>query len=168
MSLSFHIAQVNIARALAPMEDPVMAGFVARLDDINSLAESSPGFIWRLKTDEGNATALRPYEDDRILFNLSVWETPARLKQFVFRSMHADVMRQRKSWSEHFGEAYYALWWIEASHIPSMDEAKARLEYLRHRSETGHAFSFAAPFAHADSPAGSPADALASLSQSHG
>lgn len=164
MSLSFHIAQVNIARALAPLEDPVMAGFVARLDDINSLAESSPGFIWRLKTGEGNATALRPYEDDRILFNLSVWETPAQLRHFVFRSMHADVMRQRKSWFERFGKAYYALWWIEAGHIPLIDEAKARLEYLRHHGETGHAFSFAGPFAHADSPA----DAPASLSQSHG
>jgi hypothetical protein len=165
MSLSFHIAQVNIARALTPLEDPVMAGFVARLDDINALAESSPGFIWRLKTDEGNATALRPYDDDRILFNLSVWESPAQLKQFVFRSMHADVMRQRKSWFERFGDAYYALWWIEAGHIPSIDEAKARLRHLQLHGETGHAFSFAGPFANTDSPAHAP---VTSLSQSHG
>jgi hypothetical protein len=165
MPQQFHIAQVNIGRALAPLDDPVMAGFVARLEDINLLAESSAGFVWRLQTDEGNATSLRPYDDDRILFNLSVWETPAQLKQFVFRSAHSNVMRQRKSWFEPFGDAYYALWWIEAGHIPSIDEAKARLQHLRIHGETEHAFSFAGPFANSDSPADVP---LPSLSPSHG
>ena len=142
-----------------------MAGFVTRLDDINALAEASDGFIWRLKTDEGNATSLRPYDDERILFNLSVWETPAQLKHFLFRSAHADVMRQRKSWFERFGDAYYALWWIEAGHIPSIDEAKARLQYLQLHGETRHAFSFAGSFANTDMPV----DAAAiSLSRSHG
>jgi hypothetical protein len=154
MTRQFHLAQVNIARALAPLEDPIMAGFVGRLDEINALAESSDGFVWRLKTDDGNATALRPYNDDRILVNLSVWHTPILLKQFVYRSMHAEVMRQRTSWFERFGASYYALWWIEAGHIPSIDEAKARLEHLQRHGETGYAFSFAAPFANADVPSG--------------
>jgi hypothetical protein len=161
----FHIAQINIARALAPIDSPVMAGFVARLDDINALAESSPGFVWRLKTDEGNATSLRPYDDERILVNLSVWETPGQLKQFIFRSAHADVMRQRKSWFERFGKPYYALWWIEAGHTPSIEEAKARLEHLQTHGETAHAFSFSSRFADSDSPAGAPA---ASVASSHG
>lgn len=152
MSRQFQLAQINIARALAPMEDPVMAGFVARLDEINALAESSPGFVWRLKTDAGNATSLRPYDDDRILVNLSVWESPSQLKQFIFRSAHADVMRQRKSWFERFGKPYYALWWIPAGRIPSIDEAKERLEHLQAHGESPYAFSFSSAIADADSP----------------
>src|SRR6266699_6999239 len=86
-----HIAQVNIARMKAPLEDPVMAGFVARLEEINALADRSPGFVWRLQTSEGNATYLRPYDDDRILFNISVWETVEQVKQYVYRTAHAEL-----------------------------------------------------------------------------
>ncbi|RJF97529.1 DUF3291 domain-containing protein [Noviherbaspirillum saxi] len=138
-----HIAQVNIARALAPIDDPVMAGFVARLDDINAVADSSPGFVWRLKTDAGNATSLNPYNDDRVLFNMSVWASVEHLKQFVYRSAHAQVMRQRKSWFERFREPYTALWWIAPGHIPTIAEAKERLAYLQLNGDTEFAFSFA-------------------------
>lgn len=138
-----HIAQVNIARALAPIDDPVMAGFVARLDDINAVADSSPGFVWRLKTDEGNATSLNPYNDDRILFNMSVWESIDHLKHFVYHSAHAQVMRQRKSWFERIRDAYTALWWIEPGRIPTIAEAKERLAYLQLYGDTEFAFSFA-------------------------
>jgi hypothetical protein len=140
------LAQVNIARAHAPIDDPLMAGFVARLDQINALAESSPGFIWRLKTDEGNATALQVYDDERILFNLSVWESPQHLRQFVYRSAHAEVMKQRKEWFERFREAHMALWWIAPGHIPTIAEAKERLTYLQLNGETEFAFSFASLF----------------------
>ncbi len=85
---------------LVPLDDPLLAEFVARLKDINALADSSPGFVWRLATATGNATALRPYDDDRILFNLSVWESPEQLRDFIYRSVHVEVMRQRKSWFE--------------------------------------------------------------------
>ena len=141
--MPFHLAQVNIARAKGSMDDAVMAGFVARLDDINALADGSPGFVWRLQTPEGNATALHPYDDDRILFNLSVWQTPEHLRAFVYRSMHVEVMRQRKAWFERFDGMYYALWWVPAGHVPSIDEAKARLEHLGTRGESAHAFTFA-------------------------
>src|SRR5215470_15816625 len=113
----FHLAQVNIARLRAPLDDPLLAGFVVRLDDVNALADAAPGFVWRLQTDSGNATALRPYDDDRILVNLSVWQSPEHLRAFVYRSAHAEVLRQRKSWFERFDEAYYALWWVTAGHI---------------------------------------------------
>lgn len=138
-----HLAQVNIARALAPLDDPQMSGFVERLDDINALAETSPGFVWRLKTDEGNATSLRPYDDDRILFNLSVWQTPEHLQQFVYRSPHASVMRQRKAWFERFKDVHMALWWIPPGHVPTISEAKERLRYLQLNGESEFAFSFA-------------------------
>jgi hypothetical protein len=150
MQRNFHLAQVNIGRVRAPIDDPLMAGFVARLEDINALADASPGFVWRLQTESGNATELRPYDDDRILINLSVWETPEQLRDFVYRSAHTEVMRQRKAWFERFSGMYYALWWIPAGHIPSLVEAKERLEHLRAHGESPHAFSFAMLFPQPD------------------
>jgi hypothetical protein len=151
MKSRFQIAQVNIGRILAPLDDPLLAGFVAKLEEINALADSSPGFVWRLQTDAGDATSLRPYDDDRVLFNLSVWANPANLRDFVYRSEHAGVMRQRKSWFERFDGMYYALWWVPIGHIPAIGEAKDRLEYLRACSESAHAFSFANVFPAPDS-----------------
>src|SRR4029453_12790504 len=142
MPQRFHIAQVNIARLRAPIDDPMLAGFVARLDDVNALADAAAGFVRRLQTDAGNAAALHAYDDDRILFNLSVWESPERLRDFVYRSAHVEVMRQRKSWFERFDGPYYALWWVPAGHVPSIDEAKERLEHLRAHGESAHSFSF--------------------------
>lgn len=138
-----HVAQVNVARARAPIDDPLMADFVARLAEINALADSSPGFVWRLQTDAGDATSLQPYDDERILVNLSVWETPEHLKQYVYRSAHTDVMRQRKTWFERFGDVHIALWWIEPGHVPTIAEAKERLRYLQVNGESEFAFSFA-------------------------
>src|ERR1041384_5449278 len=106
---NLHIAQVNIARMKGPLEGPVMAGFVARLEEINALADRAPGFVWRFQNESGNATYLRPYEDDRILFNLSVWENAEALKGYVYRSAHAEVMRQRAQWFEHLSDAWLAL-----------------------------------------------------------
>ena len=146
MQCTCHIAQINIARARAPMDDPLMAGFVARLDDINALADSSPGFVWRLQTEDGNATSVQAYEDPMMLVNLSVWKTPEDLKQFVFRSDHVNVMRQRRKWFEPLGDVPYALWWIEAGRIPSLSEARERLTYLQRNGESEFAFSFASLF----------------------
>ncbi len=143
---NLHIAQVNIARMTAPLDDPLMAGFVARPDEINALADQSPGFIWRLQTSAGNATYLRPYEDDRILFNLSVWETLDHLKQYVYQSAHAGLLRQRREWFEKFAGAYLALWWLPNSHRPSVEEAKRRLAHLDAHGPTSLAFTFKQPF----------------------
>jgi hypothetical protein len=143
MSTLYQLAQINIGRVRAPVTDPLMAGFVARLDEINALADAAPGFVWRLKDDAGNATAFRPYaNDDRILINMSVWETPTHLRDFVYRTAHVGVMRQRKSWFERFEGMYYALWWVPHGHIPSLKEATDRLEHLRTHGESTHAFSF--------------------------
>jgi len=141
-----HLAQVNIARMKAPIDSEVMAGFVARLDEINALADGSSGFVWRLQGDEGNAMYLRPYDDDRIIFNFSVWETFDDLKQFVYRTVHAELLRDRKSWFEQFDGAYVALWWVPAGHIPTIDEAKQRLAYLDAHGPTEVAFTFKAPY----------------------
>jgi hypothetical protein len=120
---TYHLAQLNIGRIRAPLETATMAGFVSRLQDINALADAAPGFVWRLKTEDGDATAIRPYEDDRMLVNLSVWTGLGELRDFVYRSPHADVMRQRRAWFE------------------------PRLEYLRQHGDTAHAFTYRHPFA---------------------
>jgi uncharacterized protein DUF3291 len=139
---TYRIAQVNIGRMRAPLDDPFMAGFVARLDEINALADRSAGFVWRLQASEGNAAYLRPYDDDRILINMSVWETVEHLKHFVYRSMHVELVRQRADWFEKFNGAYSALWWVPAAHVPSVDEAKKRLEYLERNGPTEFSFTF--------------------------
>jgi hypothetical protein len=139
---SYHLAQVNIGRALGETDDPIMHGFMSRLDELNAIADRSPGFVWRLQTEEGNATYLRPYDDNRIMVNLSVWETVEHLKAYVYKTIHAELIQQRREWFEKFEGAYMALWWVEAGHIPTVGEAKQRLEYLQLNGETPRAFTF--------------------------
>jgi hypothetical protein len=144
---TYHIAQVNIGRVRAGLEDPRMAGFVERLDEINALADRSPGFVWRLQTSAGNATYFRPYEDDdRILLNMSVWETIEELRHYVYRTAHVEVLRHRQEWFEVFAGTYAALWWVPAGHIPGIDEAKKRLAYLEAHGPTEFAFDFKTTF----------------------
>jgi len=138
----FHLAQVNIGRILAPLESPVMEGFVSRLDEINALADRSPGFVWRLQTDAGNAAYLRPYDDDRLLFNLSVWKSVEELKDYVYRSVHAELLKGRRAWFEALDTPVFALWWVPAGHLPSVDEAKRRLARLQVEGPSDYAFTF--------------------------
>jgi hypothetical protein len=138
----FHLAQVNIARAKAPLDSPELADFTRRLDEINALADGSEGFVWRLQTAEGNATYVRAYDDDRILVNLSVWESVEALKQYVYRTAHAELLRDRRKWFEHFDGAYVALWWVPACHTPGVDEAKERLAHLETHGPSPFAFTF--------------------------
>ena len=142
---AYHLAQCNIGRVRATLDSPVMAGFVAGLDPINRLADSTPGFVWRLETEDGDATAIRPFEDDMLLINMSVWESVDALAGFVYRSAHRDVMRQRNQWFEKM-DIYMVLWWIEAGTIPTVTDAKDRLELLRRNGPTADAFTFRTPF----------------------
>ena len=142
----YQIAQVNIARMLAPLSDPLMAEFVAQLDTINALADCSPGFVWRLQTSEGDATAIRPYDDDMILFNLSVWASLTDLTNYVYASDHRQVMKRRRQWFARFAGPYTTLWWVPEGHIPSVEEAVERLDHLRTHGETPYAFTFKKPF----------------------
>lgn len=140
------LAQINIARMLAPIDSPVMADFVAQLDVINALAEGSPGFVWRLVGAGNDATSLRPFPDDYLIVNMSVWESMDALKQYVYRSDHTRVMRARAKWFEKLGEAHMVLWWVPAGHIPTVEEAKSRLMVLREQGESPAAFTFHKPF----------------------
>ncbi len=138
----FHLAQLNMGRIRYPVEDPRMAGFMNRLDEINALVDGTEGFVWRLQTEEGNATALRPYEDDRDLINLSVWESIDALKAFTYHSNHVEVFRQRHEWFEPSSEATLVMWWVPAGHIPSIEEVIERLDRLRREGPTSEAFTF--------------------------
>ena len=120
-----------------------MAGFVARLAEINALAEASPGYVWRFQDDTGNATYVRPYEDASILFNLSVWQD-ARITSAPTSTAATTwkLLRQKQQWFEPSDEAILALWWIPAGTLPTVEEAKARLAHLRRHGASAHAFGF--------------------------
>ena len=145
----WHVAQVNVARLLAPIDSPQLAGFVAMLDPINELADGSPGFMWRLQTEDGDATAIRALDDERILVNMSVWESIDALGQFVYASRHLEVMRRRRAWFEKMAESFLALWWTGTA--PTIPEARSRLACLREHGPTPHAFTFRESFPPPDS-----------------
>lgn len=137
----FELAQLNIAILKEPLESPTLADFVANLDRINALAESSPGFVWRLQTEEGDATALRPLGENTLV-NLSVWQDANTLSDYVYRSAHAEILRRRKEWFQRIREAYQVLWWVPQGQRPTVEEAIKRLELLRENGPTPKAFSF--------------------------
>lgn len=138
----YHIAQVNIGRIRAELDDPIMAGFVNRLEEINALADGSLGFVWRLQDTGGNATYLRPYQDERTLLNMSVWETVEALHHYVYCTAHVELLRHRHAWFEKFAGSYTALWWVPAGHVPGIDEAKKRLAHLEAHGPSQFAFTF--------------------------
>nr|WP_165987048.1 DUF3291 domain-containing protein [Streptomyces sp. YIM 98790] len=156
--IGHHLAQVNIARLIAPLESPQLAGFVARLPEINALAERSPGFVWRMVDDKGaDSTGLRPdVTDDMLLINCSVWESVEALHDYAYRSAHLRVMARRREWFERPAEAHQALWWVPAGHRPTVAEAMDRIALLRRHGPTPHAFTFRHRFP-APGPAADPA-----------
>jgi hypothetical protein len=119
---------------------------VAALDPINELADASPGFVWRLQTDAGNATDIRPTEDDLFLINMSVWSSLEGLRAFVYTTAHVQILRQRRDWFEQLATSHMVLWWVPAGHIPTIDEALERLDRLRAEGPTPAAFTFRTPF----------------------
>jgi hypothetical protein len=149
--MEFQLAQINIARMLAPIDSPVMAEFVSNLDRINSLAENSTGFVWRLKDDTNNATSVKVYNDDFIIINMSVWSSVETLFDFVYKSPHTEIFKKRHSWFEKMPEMHMVLWYVESGHRPTVEEAIDRLDYLRANGETPFAFSFRKKFSAYDS-----------------
>jgi hypothetical protein len=141
-----HLAQVNIGRLRAPLDSPVLADFMAALDPVNALADAAPGFVWRLQTEDGNATAVRAFEWDAgssagVIMNMSVWESVEALAGFVYSPGHLAVLRRRREWFERMAEAYTALWWIEPGRTPTTIDAEERVRHLRAHGPTPHAFS---------------------------
>ena len=140
--MDVQLAQVNVAKMLAPTDDPVMAEFMANLESINALADTTPGFVWRLQTESGDATSLQVFDDTLIIVNMSVWTSLEALKGYVYKSRHVDFLRRRRAWFERFVGMHYALWWVPEGHIPDVLEAKKRLESRELYGDTERAFSF--------------------------
>ncbi len=145
--MDYVLAQVNVGRLLAPMDSPLIADFAAAIDPVNALADAAPGFVWRLQTEDGNATAVRGFEQDAegapggIIINMSVWESVEALTAFVYSDEHRAVLRRRREWFSRMTDAYVALWWIPCGHIPTVGEAEDRVRHLRAHGPTPHTFT---------------------------
>ncbi|MCP3973457.1 MAG: DUF3291 domain-containing protein [bacterium] len=146
MANEYHIAQLNIGKTAGPMDSPVMAGFAARLDEINALADAAEGFVWRLQTEDGNATSIHAFEDPLLLVNMSVWESIDALHAYTYRTDHRELLRGRAEWFERYDGPYVVLWWVPAGHTPTVEEAKERLAKLTADGPTPEAFMFSQRF----------------------
>jgi len=155
--VDYILAQINVGRLVAPLDSTQLADFVAALDPVNAVADAAPGFVWRLQTEDGNATALRAFEEDAegadggILVNMSVWESVEALAAYVYGDAHIAVLRRRREWFERMTDAYTALWWIPRGHIPTIREAEDRVKHLRAHGPTPHAFTLRVHFQPPDS-----------------
>ncbi|TPG34102.1 DUF3291 domain-containing protein [Flavobacterium pectinovorum] len=140
---NYHLAEINIAKMKGvDINDPIMKEFVDNLDLINTLAEKSEGFVWRLKDDSYNATNLNPYNDEQIIVNVSVWEDIETLEHYMYKTFHSDFLKRRKEWFLKFGKAATAMWWIPKGHIPTLEEAVEKLDYLQQNGPSHLVFDF--------------------------
>jgi hypothetical protein len=149
--MTFELAQVNVARLEAPLTDPQLKDFVDALDPVNAIADAAPGFVWRLQTEDGNATAVRAFEWDTgdsagMIVNLTVWQSIEELAEFTYSGWHRELLRRRRDWFQHMREAVTALWWVPAGHRPSTDEAEDRIRHLRAHGPTPQAFTLKVTF----------------------
>jgi hypothetical protein len=144
--MDYQLAQINIGRLIAPIDDPRIAEFVARLEPINALADQAPGFVWRLQSASGNATDIAYNDDPSIMLNMSVWESLEALRDYAYKSDHMKVLRDRAKWFEKMDKPYYCLWWVPAGHLPTVAEARERLEHYQKHGATPFSFWFSQPF----------------------
>ena len=142
----YELAQINIARMLAPLDSPQLAGFVAALDPVNAAAEAADGFRWRLQEEDGNATGFRIFEDDWLIVNMSVWRDPEALSGYIYGPEHRPVLGRRREWFARPAEAMTALWWVPAGVRPTVPEAEQRLRLLRAQGPTAEAFTLRETF----------------------
>ena len=141
-TVGMHVAQLNVGRLRAPLDDPLIDDFRTNLGRVNALAEASPGFVWRLQDDGGDATGIKAFEDDLEIINLTVWESIDALADFTYRSGHVEFLRRRRDFFEVPSQPILCLWWIPEGTIPTVEDAIARLEYLRAHGPTPTAFTF--------------------------
>ena len=148
--MNYQLAQINVGRLRYPAEDARLAEFMNNLELVNGIAESTPGFVWRLKDDSGNATHIHAYEDPQIIVNMSVWGSVEALQLFAYRVEHVQFFRRRAEWFEDFGGPSMALWWIESGHFPSAAQGREKVEYLTKHGITQEAFTFREKFSAPD------------------
>lgn len=138
----WHLAELNVARLRQPLDHPDTAEFVAALDAINALAESSPGFVWRLTDESGHSSSyVRADDDPLVIINLSVWESPDHLHEFVFHTAHTPFLRRRREWFERMPDVFLVCWWVPVGHVPTVEESLERLGRLRREGVSDDAFT---------------------------
>ena len=137
-----HLAQLNIGRFRYATDDPRMADFMNNLELVNAIAERSAGFVWRLKDDSGNATNFRPFPDPQMAVNLTVWENVEALERYVYQTVHKRFYGRREEWFDKLDGPHFVMWWISAGHLPTLGEAKERLDYLAAHGPSDHAFGW--------------------------
>ncbi len=142
MSGDWHLAQYNVAKLIAPLDDQRVAGFVANLQRINTLGDRTPGFVWHLQSASGDSTDVRVDDDPLVVVNFTVWESIEALFEYTYHSDHVEMFRRRREWFEHAPRPYLAMWWLPAGHLPSVAEAEERLAHLRADGPTPYAFNF--------------------------
>jgi hypothetical protein len=140
--MTSHIAQLNIGRFRYQTDDLRMATFMTNLDRINALAERSAGFVWRLKDDSNNATAIRPVSDPTMAVNLSVWESVEALERFVWATVHKQFYNRKGDWFEKHATPHFVMWTIPSRHIPDLEEAMGRLAHLTAHGDSDFAFGW--------------------------
>jgi Domain of unknown function (DUF3291) len=155
--MSFQLAQVNVARLMAPLDDPATMDFVAALDPVNAAADHAPGFQWRLQTEEGNATEIDAFSWDTadsvgMIVNLSVWTDVEHLAAFVYGEMHRQVLRRRREWFQPTKDAFTACWWVPAGQRPTTEDAENRIRLLRRQGPTQYAFTLREHYPAPDNP----------------
>ncbi|GAA1742529.1 DUF3291 domain-containing protein [Luedemannella helvata] len=148
--VSYHLAQINIARLLAPLDDPLLADFVANLDAVNAAAEASPGYVWRLDEPAG---AVCVFDDDWLIVNMSVWTSVGALTSYVYSAEHRAVLARRREWFARLADATTVLWWVPAGHLPDVAEGERKLRALRADGPTPAAFTLRATFPPPTGPA---------------
>lgn len=143
--MKYNLAQINIARMLAPLESEIMKDFVNNLERINQLAEKSEGFVWRL-VEDNNESAVKVFKNDQIVVNMSVWQSINTLLNFTYKSAHKDIFKRRKEWFSAMKEMHMACWYVPVGTYPTAQEAKDRLEYLNEYGESPYAFTLKSKF----------------------
>ncbi|MFD3749972.1 DUF3291 domain-containing protein [Streptomyces cyaneofuscatus] len=140
------LAQVNIARLRFPLDSPELKDFVDGLDPVNAVADQAEGFVWRLRSDSGNATDVPVFGDAWLIVNMSVWRDAETLTGFMYAGRHRELMSRRREWFEQIREAMTALWWVPAGERPTVADAEERLLHLRERGPTERAFTLRTRF----------------------
>ncbi|MEM8860402.1 MAG: DUF3291 domain-containing protein [Chloroflexota bacterium] len=140
--MAYQLAQINVGRIKGLPDSEIMKEFMDALDAVNAIADSSPGFIWRLQSDQGNAMDIQAFSDPYIAINMSIWENAETLFEYTYKSPHTEYLRRRKEWFEPYGTNHACLWWVKAEHKPSATEGVARLEYLNEHGPTPYSFTF--------------------------
>jgi hypothetical protein len=143
---SFELAQVNISRLKFPLDSPELKDFVDALDPVNADAEAADGYVWRLQSEDGNATDVRVFGDDWLIVNLTVWRDTDALTAYMYQGRHREMLSRRREWFERVQEAMTALWWVPAGHRPTVAEAESRLLHLRAHGPTPYAFTLRTSF----------------------